>query len=53
MQLKCSELYQVLKDHAPESIKLGEIKNYFGRKVAIVCLIPWRKNQADVVGCVC
>ncbi|KAF2720074.1 PIN domain-like protein [Polychaeton citri CBS 116435] len=28
-------LYQVLKEHCPDSIKEGEIKNQFGRKVAI------------------
>ena len=28
-------LYQVLKEHCPEAIKEGEIKNQFGRKVAI------------------
>ncbi|KAL2753203.1 hypothetical protein ACRALDRAFT_1052155 [Sodiomyces alcalophilus JCM 7366] len=28
-------LYQVLKDEAPDAIKEGEIKNQFGRKVAI------------------
>ena len=26
----------MIKDHAPDAIKLGEIKNHFGRKVAIV-----------------
>ena len=29
------QLYQVIKDHSPEAVKLGEIKNHFGRKVAI------------------
>lgn len=29
-------LYQLIDEHAPESIKKGEIKNQFGRKVAIV-----------------
>ncbi|GAB1742309.1 Flap endonuclease [Hortaea werneckii] len=28
-------LYQVLKEHCPDAIKEGEIKNQFGRKVAI------------------
>ena len=31
-----TELASVIKEHAPEAIKLGEIKNHFGRKVAIV-----------------
>ncbi|KAI9753612.1 MAG: Ubiquitin-conjugating enzyme E2 4 [Chaenotheca gracillima] len=31
------QLYQVIKDHAPDAIKTGEIKNHFGRKVAIWC----------------
>ena len=30
------ELYHVLADEAPDAIKTGEIKNHFGRKVAIV-----------------
>lgn len=29
------QLAQVIKEHAPDAIKLGEIKNQFGRKVAI------------------
>ncbi|KAL2045564.1 hypothetical protein N7G274_001992 [Stereocaulon virgatum] len=29
------QLAQVIKDHAPDAIKVGEIKNHFGRKVAI------------------
>lgn len=29
-------LYQVISEHAPAAIKTGEIKNQFGRKVAIV-----------------
>ncbi|KAK5119517.1 Elongation of fatty acids protein 2 [Meristemomyces frigidus] len=28
-------LYQILKEHCPDAIKEGEIKNQFGRKVAI------------------
>jgi hypothetical protein len=30
-------LHQLIQEHAPEAIKQGEIKNQFGRKVAIVC----------------
>jgi hypothetical protein len=30
------ELYHVIADEAPDAVKNGEIKNHFGRKVAIV-----------------
>lgn len=30
-------LFSVIKDEAPAAIKEGDIKNQFGRKVAIVC----------------
>jgi len=30
------ELYSVISENAPDAIKTGEIKNHFGRKVAIV-----------------
>ncbi len=29
-------LYQLIQEHAPDAVKTGEIKNQFGRKVAIV-----------------
>jgi flap endonuclease-1 len=29
-------LFQVIKDEAPDAFKEGDIKNQFGRKVAIV-----------------
>jgi flap endonuclease-1 len=29
-------LFQIIKEEAPDAIKEGEIKNQFGRKVAIV-----------------
>ena len=29
-------LFQVINENAPDAIKAGEIKNQFGRKVAIV-----------------
>jgi flap endonuclease-1 len=29
-------LYQLIEEHSPEAVKKGEIKNQFGRKVAIV-----------------
>ena len=31
-----TELFKVISDEAPDAIKAGEIKNHFGRKVAIV-----------------
>lgn len=42
------DLYQVIADNAPDAIKTGEIKNHFGRKVAIVCSF----NSARSSGCV-
>ncbi len=30
------QLFSIIKDEAPDAIKEGEIKNQFGRKVAIV-----------------
>jgi flap endonuclease-1 len=30
------QLFSIIKDEAPDAIKEGEIKNHFGRKVAIV-----------------
>lgn len=30
-----SELFQVISDNAPDAIKQGDIKQHFGRKVAI------------------
>jgi hypothetical protein len=29
-------LFQLIQEHAPGAVKTGEIKNQFGRKVAIV-----------------
>jgi hypothetical protein len=31
-----TDLYQVIAENAPDAIKAGDIKNHFGRKVAIV-----------------
>jgi hypothetical protein len=31
------DLFQVIQENAPDAIKAGDIKNHFGRKVAIVC----------------
>lgn len=33
------QLFTIIKENAPAAIKTGEIKNQFGRKVAIVCPI--------------
>lgn len=33
------QLFSIIKDEAPDAIKEGEIKNQFGRKVAIVSLL--------------
>lgn len=30
------QLFSIIKDEAPDAIKEGDIKNQFGRKVAIV-----------------
>lgn len=38
------QLYQIIKEEAPDAVKEGEIKNQFGRKVAIVwppMLLSW------------
>lgn len=34
------QLFQIIKEEAPEAVKEGEIKNHFGRKVAIVRCMP-------------
>lgn len=34
------QLFQIIKEEAPDAIKEGEIKNQFGRKVAIVSRHP-------------
>lgn len=34
--LTAADLFQLLKETCPDAIKTGEIKNQFGRKVAIV-----------------
>jgi hypothetical protein len=49
-----TDLYQVIKENAPDAIKVGEIKNHFGRKVAIVCtpLHPaYGKGLGAIVSC--
>jgi hypothetical protein len=30
------QLFSIIKDEAPDAIKEGDIKNHFGRKIAIV-----------------
>jgi hypothetical protein len=47
-------LYQLIQEHAPESIKTGEIKNQFGRKVAIVRIahIEVMRPSLTRTGCV-
>jgi hypothetical protein len=34
------QLFQIIKEEAPDAVKEGEIKNHFGRKVAIVGFLP-------------
>ena len=31
------DLHQLISDQCPNAVKASEIKNFFGRKVAIVC----------------
>lgn len=38
VRMGIKQLFSIIKDEAPEAIKEGEIKNQFGRKVAIVSL---------------
>lgn len=33
------QLMSIIKDEAPDAVKEGEIKNQFGRKVAIVSVL--------------
>lgn len=39
------QLYQIIKEEAPDAIKEGDIKAHFGRKVAIVSTS--REHPAD------
>ena len=32
------QLFSIIKEEAPDAVKEGEIKNQFGRKIAIVSL---------------
>jgi hypothetical protein len=45
MGVDSSELFKVISEEAPDSIKAGEIKNHFGRKVAIVSYLWWMRLQ--------
>jgi hypothetical protein len=48
------QLFSIIRDEAPEAIKEGEIKNQFGRKVAIVSC-PHAINLVRInlsIGCV-
>ena len=51
LMLTRPDLYQLIKDEAPDAIKTGEIKNQFGRKVAIVRFQyhPSHTSKADAV----
>ena len=42
MAMGIKHLFQIVKEEAPEAIKEGEIKNHFGRKVAIVSSLVHR-----------
>lgn len=42
-----TELYHVIADEAPDAVKAGEIKNHFGRKVAIVSEVPYCLNRSS------
>lgn len=35
------QLFSIIRDEAPQAVKEGEIKNHFGRKVAIVRCIQF------------
>ncbi|KAJ4422095.1 Elongation of fatty acids protein 2 [Gnomoniopsis sp. IMI 355080] len=44
------QLFSIIKEEAPAAIKEGEIKNQFGRKVAIVSLMTFRiPNQLHII----
>ena len=44
------QLFQIIKEEAPDAIKEGEIKNQFGRKVAIVSpLFPPHHQLAQYI----
>jgi hypothetical protein len=53
------QLMSIIKDEAPDAVKEGEIKNQFGRKVAIVSRVEpgihhHMRNWLTVdTGCVC
>lgn len=49
--LTLSELTQVIQDNCPDAIQTGEIKNQFGRKVAIVSPVPIQVVLAHYTTC--
>jgi hypothetical protein len=53
------QLFSIIKEEAPDAVKEGEIKNQFGRKVAIVSGCPNPPlatisfcGEADDIGCI-
>jgi len=44
-----SELFQVINEHCPDAVKSGEIKNQFGRKVAIDAWVDWSTRECTVL----
>lgn len=42
------QLFQVVKEEAPDAVKEGEIKNQFGRKVAIVSALSRARDDESV-----
>jgi hypothetical protein len=49
------QLFSIIREEAPEAVKEGEIKNQFGRKVAIVRFshASFLDNNSWFIGCVC
>lgn len=41
-------LFSIIKDEAPDAVKEGEIKNQFGRKIAIVRLIAVKHSSISL-----
>ncbi|KAL8676349.1 MAG: hypothetical protein Q9186_007124 [Xanthomendoza sp. 1 TL-2023] len=42
------QLAQIIHENAPDAIKTGEIKNHFGRKVAIVLNLRWQDASMSI-----
>lgn len=50
-----TDLFQVISENAPDAVKTGEIKNQFGRKVAIVRILSLLYDRQPLIidtGCV-